>query len=115
MQCPNFFVIVTDNSAYKEILHQTRLNLIISEGALRQQMKDQYWDGSLESFAEANEITKATDGESADINAACARNNVAGCEGVIYVQRKSIIGKIPDWIEDMCRALKDPTGRYAYH
>ena len=63
----------------------------------------------------ANEIRKATDGESADINAACARNNVAGCEGVIYVQRKSIIGKIPDWIEDMCRALKDPSGRYAYH
>ncbi|KJK73343.1 hypothetical protein H634G_11495 [Metarhizium anisopliae BRIP 53293] len=75
-------------------------------------MKDQYWDGSLESFAEDHESHY---GESADINAACARNNVAGCEGVLYVQRKSIIGKIPDWIEDMCRALKDPSGRYAYH
>lgn len=62
----------------------------------------------------ANKVMKATDGEREDINAACARNNTGGCEGVIYVRRKGIFGKIPDWIEDMWRALKDPSGKCAY-
>lgn len=133
MQRPTVFLISIDDGDYNEVLHQTRLDLIISEDVLKQQMKHENWGGSLESFAESgiqptpnfqvsltddhkteNEVAKATDRETADFNAACTRLNVLGYEGVIYVRRKGIIGKIADWIEDIRRGLNDPSGKYAY-